>query len=304
MTSLPIDHVSEADISAALADLDLCAENMARENYHFAGRVGWAVYVWFDERTPIYVGLQEPGRTKRYLEHWNGQSTKRKIVYFVERKKTLWPAFAASKLNETVACSLEQLLIARYGYREYGGTLFNVSPGRSGGCHARGEDTFHFKEPAARAAVSEIEAAEFLMRNRPLTCWHFAEAEGLVIEDDTPLRQLVIHDPRWSEKKRTQVALYAGVKTAGEFRAACARHKISGVDAHLLWDSCCQHPLGATIALGCQTKKCVFPNGCFDPAALRSGRSTHGANRRHAHAGRGAPDGGQFRQASGIAPAR
>lgn len=251
--ALPIDHIFEADISAAIADLNQQAAKLERDDYFFAGPLGWYVYVWFDGKIPIYVGVGEPHREERYVEHWTGQSTGRKSPYFIDYKTTIWPAFAIANVNSAVAHSLEKSLIRKYGRRKdktgtYGrrkdkdGTLFNVSGGKDGDRSARGDDTFSLKRRAERAPVSESNLAKFLTDNRPWTCRWMAENAGVVIPHDCKITVLVDYNPKAGRKGEQQFALYSSVETVGEYRSACAQRKITTVDADLLWDSCCQHP--------------------------------------------------------------
>jgi hypothetical protein len=225
---------------------DQRAAELARDDYFFAGPLGWYVYVWFDGKIPIYLGVGDPNRPKRYLEHWKKAGSKDLMKlswFFSAHKTTIWPAFAIANVNSAVAHSLEKSLIKAYGRRgiDEGGTLFNVSGGKDGDRSARGDDTFSLKRRAERAPVSESDLAKFQRSNRPLACWQTALAHGVVIPDDCKITVLVNYNPKAGHKGELQFALYSSVKTVDEYRSVRAQRKITTVEDDLLWDSCCQH---------------------------------------------------------------
>lgn len=260
-----------------LVELDRCAANVARDDYFFGGELGYHVYVWFDRKAPIYVGVGAPSKPKRYLEHWTraGSEGMNYSRYLAAHKMTIWPALVASNLNSAVAHSLERLLIATYRRRVDGGTLFNVSLGKFAGRETRGDDTFGVKRQAERAQVEARYLDQFQTSNRPHACWQTAKAEGVVIPDDFGIRVLVDHNPKAGGEHELQFALYAGVSTVGEYRSAYRKARLKGnskekwkndIDGHLFWDSCCQHPEGPFIALippsgGQFSRQCLFPRG-------------------------------------------
>jgi hypothetical protein len=258
--ALPIDSIPEVEINAALAELDQRASSVAREDYFFGGQLGYYVYVWFDRKVPIYVGVGAPSKLKRYLEHWREAGSKGMTFsrYLAEHKRDIWPALAAANLNNTVAHSLERLLIAAYRRREDGGTLFNVSPGKYPGGGKRGEDTFRAKRSAERAPVEGRYLDQFQVRDRPYACWQTARGDGVVIPDHFGIRVLVKRNPKVGSKNERQFALYEGVRTVGDYRSEYRKARSLGdakgrlekdVDGHLFWDSCCQHPGGPLIEI-------------------------------------------------------
>ena len=276
--ALPIEPIPEADMTAVLDELNQCVADIERDDYLFGGELGYHVYVWFNRRTPIYAGVGAPSKPRRYLEHWTkaGSEGMEYSQYLATHKMTIWPALAASNLNNAVAHSLERLLIAKYRRRADGGTLFNHSFGKFVGRETRGEDTFGLKRGAERAKVEESNLSKFQRSNRPHACWQTAKAENVVIPDDFRIRVLVDRNPKAGRDHEFQFSLYEGVSTVGEYRNVYATARLKGVPArqkldkdiygNLFWDSCCQHPEGPFISLipplgGKFCRRCIFPRG-------------------------------------------
>ena len=259
--ALPITPLPTGDINSIIAELNAHASNVERDDYCFSGELGHHVYVWFDTKTPIYVGVGEPSKPKRYLEHWTkaGSAGMEFSLYLAAHKSTIWPALVASNLNSAVAHSLEKLLILKYRRRLDGGSLFNRSFGKFEGRKARGEDTFGLRRGAERAKVEVRYLDKFQLTNRPHACWQTAKAEGVAIPDDFGLRVLIAYNPKANGEQEFQFSLYRGVSTVGEYRSAYMQARLKGapegqkltkdVDGHLFWDSCCQHREGPYILL-------------------------------------------------------
>jgi hypothetical protein len=279
--ALPIVPIPEVEINVSLSELDRCAAKIDRDDYRFGGSLGHYVYVWFDGKDPIYVGVGGPSGQKRYLKHWTsamipGSEGMNFSRYLAAHKTTIWPAFAASNLNEAVAHSLERLLIATYRRRQDRGTLFNVRRGKLAGRKTRGDDAFDVKRPAERAPVKERDLVKFQTINRPFACWQTAKEAGVVIPDDFGIRVLVDHNPKAGGGNERQFALYAEISTVGAYRSAYRNARLNvgperkwddDIDGHLFWDSCCQHPKGRHIELvpspgGQFSRKCLFERSC------------------------------------------
>lgn len=268
--ALPIGPVLEVDMKAAIGELDRLAADVDREDYFFNdgvwGGVWWQVYVWFEGKVPIYVGVSDG--PERYLEHWTKAASGglEFAAFLAEHKTTMWPAFAASNVSSAVAHSLERLLIKTYRRRKDGGTLFNRNRGKLAGRSARGEDTFGLKRPAERAPVPLSYLSKFQANNRPYACWQTAKAQGVVVPDDYALSVLIGHNPKVGLTHEQQFNLYAGISNVGAYRSVCSKAGIQGVNDDLLWDSCCQHKEGPYIALSSPEgssdrfrRQCLFP---------------------------------------------